>query len=117
MFAGAISSTAKETWNAPEEFLKLPSGTGDWGLGTRAWGLRAGGWRLVGPTLNVGPYELTTYFFAAAVFAAAGAAPTFTVSAEIIPFSSGPEATTRSPTFSPLTSSFVAPWVIFVFAS
>src|SRR6267142_313091 len=50
-------------------------------------------------------------------FAAAGAAPTFTVSAEIIPWASGPAATTRSPTFSALASTFFAPWVIFVLPS
>src|SRR5258705_8234132 len=43
--------------------------------------------------------------------------PTFTVSAEIIPWASGPAATTRSPTFSALASTFFVPWVIFVLPS
>src|SRR2546430_3800501 len=48
---------------------------------------------------------------------AAGASPTFTVAAMIMSFSSGPSATTRSPTFNADASSLFLPCVIFVFAS
>src|SRR5207249_9375613 len=57
--------------------------------------------------------DADVYFLALA----AGASPTFTVAAMIMSFSSGPSATTRSPTFNADASSLFLPCVILVFAS